>query len=127
MTSRMRRWRLRLAQTIAPHCADVHNPDESACPNDRVVLEAAEAWDLSPDADGRVRLDVTAVVDDMAAARWISLTSDHEDSPIYQIESAGKRALRRVDVLSARRATVYGPWRRLTALVDRLARMRGWS
>lgn len=120
MTSRTWRWRLRLAQYVAPLGADVHNPDESACPNDRAVLEAAEAWDLSPDVDGRVRLDITDVVEDMAAAGWISLTSDHDDNPIYQIQSAGKRALRAVDVLSARRARPYGLWLRATGWLERL-------
>lgn len=32
-----------------------------------------------------------------------------------------------VDVLSASRARPYLPWLLLTALVDRLARLRGWS
>jgi hypothetical protein len=91
-----RTWRLRLAQLVAPAGADVHDPDETGCPSDRVVLEAAAAWDLSPDKDGRVRLDVTDVADEMLELGWIALTTDHEDCAIYELMGPGRAELARM-------------------------------
>lgn len=94
--ARWLRLRLRLAQAIAPAGADVHDPDETACPQDLPVLAAVEAYELYPDPDDRVRLDVTGTVRDAEWAGWISLVRDHDDCPVYALTGAGAATLARL-------------------------------
>ena len=88
--------RLRLAQLLAPPGADVHDPDETACPSELAVLESVEAYDLWPDPDNRVRLDVTDTARYAEQVGWIRLTSDHEKNLVFQLTDAGEVALRRL-------------------------------
>lgn len=96
MTGRIWRWRLRLAQYVAPNGADVHNPDDTACPWDRPILEAAEAYDLYRDDDGKVRLDVTEHVDDAEAAGWMERAVDPQGNAACRLTGFGERSLARL-------------------------------
>lgn len=87
---------LRLARLIAPSGADVHDPDTTSCPSERAVLEATEAYDLYPEPDGRVRLDVSAVAKDAQELGWIELTSDYDHNPVFQLTEAGVAELYRL-------------------------------
>ncbi len=87
--------RLRLARAIAPMGADVHNPDETACPSDRAVLEAAEDWALSLDG-ARVEADVTDAARYCEEVGWIEKVTDPEGNEMYRLTDAGAVALARV-------------------------------
>ena len=65
--SPIRRLRLWLASLIAPRGADVHDPDETACPSGQDVLTAIYRNELI--TQGRnVLLDVTSTVDEAYGA-----------------------------------------------------------
>jgi hypothetical protein len=96
MATPLNRLRLRIAQAIAPMGADVHDPDDTACPDERAFLEAAEAYDLYPDADGRARLDVTDTAKYAEEAGWVALTTDYDGNAVYQLTGAGESQLARL-------------------------------
>lgn len=75
MREQIRAFRLRLAQAVAPAGADVHDPDETACPHAQEILEAAQFGRLHPDPTDPTRwlIDLTGGVHDLASARWIVL------------------------------------------------------
>lgn len=87
--------RLRLAQFVAPPGADVHDPDATACPSDRVVLEGVAAYELCPDSYGRALLDVTETAQYAEEAGWIQRTTDHDGIVLFQLTVAGEAELRR--------------------------------
>jgi len=62
---RIRQWRLWLAQQIAPAGADVHDPDETACPGLELLLSGIFFGQILTHGD-RLYLDVTDDVDDLA-------------------------------------------------------------
>jgi hypothetical protein len=87
--------RLRLAQAVAPLGADVHDPDDSACPGERTVLEAAEAYDLFPE-DSRILADVTDTARYAEDVGWVEKTTDYDGNELYQLTEAGAAALGRL-------------------------------
>ncbi len=89
------RCRMRLARLVAPAGAEVHDPNETSCPHDQVVLEAALDGDLRPDDRERYMIDMGYEVADVADAGWIER---HPDDPSkgYQLSPAGEQELARL-------------------------------
>lgn len=87
--------RLWLAQFIAPPGADIHDPDETACPAERAVLEAAEQFTLYSDDAGRVGLDVTDTVRFAVESGWLRLNTDPDGNRAYQLTELGESVLDR--------------------------------
>lgn len=88
--------RIRLARWIAPRWVDIHNPDTDPWFEMQPILEAAHAWELYDDADGKTRIDVTDLVDDAMNAGLIKVTSDCDDNLVYEPTDAGRRELSRI-------------------------------
>ncbi len=88
--------RLRLARFIAPAGADVHDPDTTACPAERAVLEAAEQFDLYRDVAGRVHLDVSDTVKFVEERGWVEGVVDPFDNLVFRLTMPGEAELHRL-------------------------------
>jgi len=89
---RVRAWRLRLAQLVAPAGADVHDPDQSACPHDEALLEAAQFGQLRRDPDGRFMIDMSDLARDLVDGAWFQAAADGR----YELTRAGQEQLARL-------------------------------
>ncbi len=87
----IRRLRLWLAQLVAPAGSDVHDPDDTLCPGNQELLEAALYGDLRRGPDGGVLLDVTTAVDDLVDFEMLTNTPDG-----YRLTELGERELARL-------------------------------
>jgi len=86
------RWRLRLAQLIAPPGADVHNPDDTCCPRDRDLLEAICFGWLRQGDRSTMWMDVTIALDEACAG---GLVNRGKDGPPW-LTSHGEQELARL-------------------------------
>jgi hypothetical protein len=90
--SRIRRWRLTLAQAVAPVGVDVHDPDDTFCPTAQDILEAAFFSRLHADADGVVRMDVGPFVDEAVGAGLV-VRKVEDGCTWYELTGAGEQEL----------------------------------
>lgn len=97
------RFRLWLAQTIAPAGVDVHDPDDTLCPEYQGILEAALKCELrayTAAGDDLVLFDITETVAELAGLHIIKRLSTSYDAR-YQLTAAGEKEL----------ARLWGPFR----------------
>lgn len=92
MKAWIRAWLLRLAQLVAPAGTDVHDPDDTACPHDLPILEAAQFGELRRDAGDRFMVNLTDLVQDMLSGDWFEPTQYGD----YALTVAGQRQLARL-------------------------------
>jgi hypothetical protein len=97
---RVRQWRLRLAALIAPAGADVHDPDDTECPDMTDFLESVLWGHIERHRSGGVWADNTAIAEDAEELGLIE-KADQGNQPPYRLTAAGERAL----------AAAWGPGR----------------
>ncbi len=85
----LKNFRLKLAWLLAPAGADVHDPDETPCPEDMMILVGAEMYTLYPDDAGRVVLDVTEYAEHAEHTGWITRINDN-DVELFELTAAGR-------------------------------------
>lgn len=90
----MRDLRLRLAQWIAPPGVDVHDPDKTPCPQDRAILEAADAWMLYRCVDGEAHINVTDAVRAAVEDGLLRPTDAPDRHVFYGLTDEGYRLVR---------------------------------
>lgn len=91
LTTRTRGWRLRLAQLAAPAGADVHDPDDTVCPQAQALLEAVLYHDIEINRHGGAWMRVTEDLHDLAADGLIEPAQDGD----YRLTEQGERELGR--------------------------------
>ena len=92
LKARIREWRLWLARKIAPWGADIHDPDETACPVYLHALDGVFRGQVE-ERDGKEWLDFTSELDE---AYGRGLIVRDATTRLWKLTAAGQRSLARL-------------------------------